>query len=280
MHSQIEPIYRTIQFIECHLSEEITVGQMADAAGYSVFHFIRTFNQIVHLTPCDYLMRRRLTEAAQRLVNSNWRIIDIAQDFCFNSQEGFTRVFKKMFHITPGQVQKKKNIVIYDQMPAKTMEDLRYLNSRRFQPPKLVNEENIFLKGLMTVLDTDDEIQRQQRDHLKQDLTLLTGFNPENGMYEVFTSSGIHWENQYFFAGFKGSELEMESANLVDKTIPAGLYAIINAVEEDRSLALRYVHSTWVPSSGLTTVRNMEIVKQNKQSNIRKILIPVERVSD
>ena len=280
MRDQVEAIFQTIQYIEHHLGDEITVGQMADVAGYSVFHFIRTFNQIVHLTPCDYLMRRRLTEAALRLANSDWRIIDIAQDFCFNSQEGFTRVFKKMFHLTPGQTRKAKRVPIHDLMPARTMEDLQYVISGRFQPPKLENREGISLKGLMTALDVDAEVQVKQRDRIKEDVFGLPEFRSGSGIYEVFSSSDPYWENQYFFAGIEEGDLRMESANLVSRTIPAGLFTRINTAEKDRGLALRYVYSTWIPKEGLIASGNMEIVKQGGESNFRSILIPVEKVID
>ncbi len=280
MHDQVETIYQTILYIENHLGEEITVGQIADAAGYSVFHFIRTFNQIVHLTPCDYLMRRRLTEAARRLVDSNWRIIDIAQDFCFNSQEGFTRVFKKMFRITPGQVRNSKRVPIHDQMPARTMEDLYYVNSARFQPPKLEKEESISLKGLMTALDADEEVQRKQRERLRKDLCSLPELRAVARVYEFFSSSDPYWENQYFFVGVDDRDLLMESASLVSRSITAGSYVRINAAEEDRVLALRYVYSTWMPKTGLTALGRMEIVRQDEDLNFRSILIPVEEVVD
>jgi len=280
MRDQVERIYQTILYIESHLGEEITVGQMADVAGYSVFHFIRTFNQIVHLSPCDYLMRRRLTEASRRLLTSDWRIIDIAQDYCFNSQEGFTRVFKKMFRVTPGQARKANRVRIHDQISARTMEDLQYLNSSRFQLPKLDNKECISLKGLMTLLDVDEEVHKDQRDRLKRDLYALPEVKSAAVVYEVFSSSSPCWKNQYYFAGVDESNLDLSSSNLVSRTIPAGLFARINAVEDDCVLALRFIYSTWLLKSGLVDFGNMEIVEQGLDSNLRSILIPVERFVD
>ena len=71
MCDQVAPIFQAIEFIESHLQEDITVAQIADAAGYSLFHFMRKFNQMVHHTPYDYLIRRRLTEAAKALIHSD-----------------------------------------------------------------------------------------------------------------------------------------------------------------------------------------------------------------
>jgi len=59
MDPQTERILAALGYIEQHLCEPIMVSDIARAAGYSLFHFIRTFNKIVRHTPYDYLMRRR-----------------------------------------------------------------------------------------------------------------------------------------------------------------------------------------------------------------------------
>lgn len=53
-------VYQAIQLIEARLRDGLSVSEMAAAAGYSLYHFIRVFNQVVWHTPYDYLMRRRL----------------------------------------------------------------------------------------------------------------------------------------------------------------------------------------------------------------------------
>ena len=52
-----DAIYNAIAFIEENLTSTITVKDMADAAGYSVFHFARTFYKVTGHSPYDYLMR-------------------------------------------------------------------------------------------------------------------------------------------------------------------------------------------------------------------------------
>ena len=71
--------------------------------GYSLFHFTRLFNQFTGLTPYDYLIRRRLSDASEALLMSDKRIIDIAQDYQFGSHETFTRAFNRLFAMPPSQ---------------------------------------------------------------------------------------------------------------------------------------------------------------------------------
>ena len=47
MNERLQAIDAAIQFVENRLRDPITVADIAAAAGYSLYHFIRTFNQIV-----------------------------------------------------------------------------------------------------------------------------------------------------------------------------------------------------------------------------------------
>lgn len=51
----------------------------------------------------EYIRMRRLANAASMLLHSDERIIDIAFYFQFESQESFTRAFKKIYQLPPGQ---------------------------------------------------------------------------------------------------------------------------------------------------------------------------------
>ena len=99
-----------IDFIEDNLKESITVADMAEAASYSLYHFCRTFASVTHHTPYDYLMRRRLSESARELAESERRIIDIALDFGFNNPETYSRAFKRMFGLQPTECRKQGGI--------------------------------------------------------------------------------------------------------------------------------------------------------------------------
>ena len=67
----LEPMVTAVTFIEDCLQENIKVADMADAVNFSLFHFCRTFNKIVHHTPYDYLIRRRLSESARLLLETD-----------------------------------------------------------------------------------------------------------------------------------------------------------------------------------------------------------------
>ena len=96
-----ETVSKTIDYIEDHLGEEITLDDIADFAGYSKYHLNRVFADAVGCTIYKYVQKRRLTEAARKLVCSDTSIIDIAYEANYDSQQAFTLAFKQLYAITP-----------------------------------------------------------------------------------------------------------------------------------------------------------------------------------
>ncbi|WP_044642785.1 helix-turn-helix domain-containing protein [Risungbinella massiliensis] len=97
---------KTIHWIESHLHEEISMEEIADVAGFSKYHFHRIFQTTVGMSVTTYIRMRRLANAAGALLHTKERIIDIALYYQFESQEAFTRAFKKMYNLPPGQYRK------------------------------------------------------------------------------------------------------------------------------------------------------------------------------
>ncbi|WP_338749989.1 AraC family transcriptional regulator [Bacillus sp. FJAT-52991] len=99
-------LQKTIDYIENHLSETLTPEKVATHAGFSMFHFHRIFQKETGMTAAEYIRRRRLTNAASMLLYTDETIIQIAYHFHFNTQESFTRAFKKVYQMPPGQYRK------------------------------------------------------------------------------------------------------------------------------------------------------------------------------
>jgi AraC family transcriptional regulator len=98
-----DPLERARLHIEAGLFEPLTLGQLADAAGLSAYHFTRQFGARFGTSPIAYVRARRLSAAADRLCDGAApSLIDLAFDCGFDSQEGFTRAFKRVFGIPPG----------------------------------------------------------------------------------------------------------------------------------------------------------------------------------
>jgi AraC family transcriptional regulator len=96
------------EYIERHVTEPITLHQLARAAGYSPWHAARTFRELTGKSPFEYIRELRLSRAAEKLRDANTRVIDVALDFVFDSHEGFTRAFSRQFGMSPREYTKNR----------------------------------------------------------------------------------------------------------------------------------------------------------------------------
>ena len=103
---QVCAVQRMQDYIRSHLTDPITLLELARQAGYSPFHSARMFKELTGRSPFEYMRQLRLTKAALKLRDENVRVLDVALDFVFDSHEGFTRAFSREFGITPRRYQK------------------------------------------------------------------------------------------------------------------------------------------------------------------------------
>lgn len=136
--SQIDAIFRAMTFAENHLQAPINVAMMAEVASYSLYHFCRTFSKVTRHTPYDYLMRRRITQAAQAVTQTQQKIIDIAFDYQFSSHEGFTRAFGRMFGLSPTEAREQGFAPTLRCLPALTYDHLICLRTHNDLVPEMI----------------------------------------------------------------------------------------------------------------------------------------------
>ncbi len=83
------------------------MASLAEAAGLSPWHFSRAFTARLGESVMGYVRARRLEMAAFRLAAANPpALIDVALDCGFESQEAFTRAFRRRFGVPPGEFQR------------------------------------------------------------------------------------------------------------------------------------------------------------------------------
>lgn len=103
MQEQIEAVQRMQNYIADHLTERITLADLADAAMFSPWYARRIFITHTGVTPADYIRRLRLRHSALRLRDENCSITDVAFDLGFGSVDGYTRAFAREFGCNPKQ---------------------------------------------------------------------------------------------------------------------------------------------------------------------------------
>lgn len=123
-------VQKVQEYIEENILQPITMKQLSDMAGYSPWYLSRIFKEVTGRAPYEYIRSRRLTQAALTLRDQNKKVIDVALDFVFDSQEGFTRAFSREFGIAPGKYKvKTPPIPLF--LPEKVYDTYRALHNTR-----------------------------------------------------------------------------------------------------------------------------------------------------
>jgi AraC-like DNA-binding protein len=85
--------------------QDLTLDELAAAAGLSRFYFLRAFRREVGVTPHAYLTGRRIA-AAKALLGGERALSEVALSCGFYDQSHFTRSFKGCTGLTPGQYRR------------------------------------------------------------------------------------------------------------------------------------------------------------------------------
>ena len=92
-----------VEFIDHHLEDPISLGQLAGLCALSEYHFARMFRQSFGLPPHQYLLARRLARAQALLRGGALPLGEIAWRCGFSSASHFTHRFRQAMGATPGE---------------------------------------------------------------------------------------------------------------------------------------------------------------------------------
>lgn len=88
--------------IESQQAAGLSLDALAAEAAVSPCHFLRIFEQVVGVTPGQYMLSMRLRRAAVRLRRSSDAIATVALDCGFDDLSTFNRQFRRATGVAPG----------------------------------------------------------------------------------------------------------------------------------------------------------------------------------
>lgn len=97
---------RARAFIDEHAAEDLSVSEIAAAAGISQSLLFRLFEK-EGTTPVSYLLSRRVEMAKRRLLEDEETVLQIGQDCGFHDCAYFCKVFRRFVGTTPKEFREK-----------------------------------------------------------------------------------------------------------------------------------------------------------------------------
>lgn len=245
-----ECIQSSIDYIENNLKRNIEMEDIARQANFSIYYFFRIFNGMVGEPVKEYIRKRRLSEAAMDIINTNKKILDIAFDYGFESQESFTRAFKKMHGITPGKCREYKNhINFYEKI---NLNDIKKKGD--MMEYRIIEMNEMKLIGV--------EKAKNYRDGRVYEITLLWDRWKSERLCEKIENRvksgntyGIHYnikENGDFTYRIcvEVNEFDYIPNGFIGFTLPSAKYAVFKTKLSELGKFWENFYGVWLPSTG------------------------------
>ena len=96
-------VQRALGYIEKHYEQEISLAQLARAAGVSAPTVVRLFRKVVGRTFVKHLTELRIGAASRQLIDTNKGIAEVAYASGFNNLANFNRKFRRSKGMTPSE---------------------------------------------------------------------------------------------------------------------------------------------------------------------------------
>lgn len=119
MMDWITGIQRALDYTESQLLSEVDYEEAARQACSSTFHFQRMFTMLCGFTLGDYVRMRRLALAAEDLMRTNDKVIDIAYRYGYDTPESFSRAFTRFHGLSPTQARHGGSVKSFSRLSVK-----------------------------------------------------------------------------------------------------------------------------------------------------------------
>ncbi|WNR45261.1 response regulator [Paenibacillus roseipurpureus] len=106
----IDPITAAKLYIDTHLTNEVSLEEVAQHLGLNPSYFSQLFKQSTQETFVHYRMKKRMEKAKSLLEIPHYRMSDIAEEVGYIDYSHFAKSFKKLYQLSPSEYRAKLGI--------------------------------------------------------------------------------------------------------------------------------------------------------------------------
>ncbi|WP_292985315.1 MDR efflux pump AcrAB transcriptional activator RobA [Pantoea sp.] len=279
-------------WLESHLDQPLSLDNVAQKAGYSKWHLQRMFKDVTGHAIGAYIRARRLSKAAVALRLTSRPILDIALQYRFDSQQTFTRAFKKQFAQTPAWYRRSSEWNSFGIRPPIRLDD-----ETQPEPAFVTLPETVLVgqtQNYTCILEQISSYRDEMRIHFWKQFLLETDTIPPvlYGLHQVRASQEKDDEQEilYTTAVPADSAVNLHSGQKV--ILEAGDYVqfTFNGPRVNLQEFILLLYGTCMPTLGLTRREGQDIErfythggkKRNEPpTEIRcEYLIPIRRQTE
>lgn len=277
----IERLNQSMNYIEEHLTDEISYDELGKIACCSAFHFQRMFAYMAGVPLSEYIRRRKMSLAAVDLQGGGEKIIDVAEKYGYRSPTAFNRAFQSIHGIAPSLVRREGVSVksfppITFRLSVKGASEMNY---------RIETKEAFRIIGISAPLNKEIEKnfmvvpnmwQEASTDGTIPKLASLMDTQPMGLLGVSVCNDAEQWK--YFIAVSSTKEAD----GFEEYTIPASTWAIFPG--EGTNLSIQELEqrivTEWLPTSGYeyADAPDIEVYINPDPQNARyEVWIPVTK---
>ncbi len=107
-HTPVEELaQKTMKYIEAHYSEPLTLSVIAGNLHINQYHLHHIFKRMVDLTPVEYVLQYRISQARRLLTESQLSVTEVAMAVGFVNAAHFSTVFRKQIGVSPSTYRER-----------------------------------------------------------------------------------------------------------------------------------------------------------------------------
>ncbi len=99
----------TISYIQLHLNKNLTVAELAKRINQSQDYFSKQFLIHTGQRPLNYIHEKKIERAQYLIATTNESFLEIALDTGFSNLPHFSKIFKQIVSLTPGEYRLQNN---------------------------------------------------------------------------------------------------------------------------------------------------------------------------
>jgi AraC family transcriptional regulator len=96
-----------VELVHAEMEGDLSLEELADAAGLSIAHFSEMFRQSTGQSPHQFVLHRRVERAKEMLRAAEMRVLDVAVACGFKTQQHFARVFRQLCGASPTEYRQE-----------------------------------------------------------------------------------------------------------------------------------------------------------------------------
>jgi len=261
VNKHIKIIQDLVNQIEENVSYDVNIKSLSQSYSLSPWHFQRLFKSIVGSSLGQYTRGRRLSIAANMLVETDSSILDIAVNVGFSTHESFTRSFKDYFNYSPKDFRIEKPKVLINKKPLLTDELLEHITTGINLEPKIVELPEQLIVGMETKIPSPFVSRNKICDYVatfwyslfEQERKVKNKIAHTYYALSISKSGDFTEEELTYIAGVPVSLVENIPKEMKVYTLPKRKVAIFdiktNIDAETAQKTADYIYGYWIPNS-------------------------------